>query len=818
MSARKGVLSHRLAGKFIRSVLARVVRTWQVNVEHVGRLAEIFTSVSCRRLKRLALSRCWSCWTSYTVNAKSVSLQVKAYDKRKLVVIQHLLKRMSMRALSLAMCRWCSFASDARAEESQQQRSLEVKRLSLSFSLALSFCSRCVKRMVRQTLRASLYCWIDNVAQTRTARRHTLKLLARWHQTVTIISFFSWRDFVCQMATAKAKRNHLKVVISRIFLGMCREALASAFLALEQACYTSSCSKYKQLKIEAAVQRLMRGSLVACIHEWLEHVAANRRTRSLVVAKLLKRSLREAFLLWHETVVDSIRQQILILRIVVRVQLRLAVWTIGSWFQHVAAGKRLRIAGRRLELRIKNAGMFAAFQWWQENIAEKKILIPVLRRAHHDLTRNHVRSTAEEVRKRKWMGRIVARMLCRSLSSVMDLWQRSVSAARQERAEKERRQSIISRILRRMVNQAQAAALERWITNVSELARQRNIMDRILRRMLNAKISAGPTAVGVIAACSSESYVSYVHPESFRFACGCRRVDVWLKVRFRWAAYEQWHYNVAEKKKVHEEAIMCWGACPRGTRWVIHPPPDFSTTLKVAGRWVNRCVARTTDAWHEYTVEEARKRNEMALKLQRLQKRGLVLAKDLWHKHVLSSLQERAEEEWRSAVMQRVVKRRMYAAVATSIFRWCENVRELRRQRGVMERVALRMKNAGMFAAFQWWRESTTETKAMRARDTELQILVAEKQLAHEATALVSQQQARIKEMEEDLATLREACAELQQKGRCMKEERMWAQERVEDEVTVLEGSLVDLERHYAALQVRSNGCIYTSVRHRLYV
>jgi hypothetical protein len=182
------------------------------------------------------------------------------------------------------------------------------------------------------------------------------------------------------------------VVISRIFLGMCREALASAFLALEQACYTSSCSKYKQLKIEAAVQRLMRGSLVACIHEWLEHVAANRRTRSLVVAKLLKRSLREAFLLWHETVVDSIRQQILILRIVVRVQLRLAVWTIGSWFQHVAAGKRLRIAGRRLELRMKNAGMFAAFQWWQENIAEKKILIPVLRRAHHDLT--HSKSCA----------------------------------------------------------------------------------------------------------------------------------------------------------------------------------------------------------------------------------------------------------------------------------------------------------------------------------------------------------------------------------------------------------------------------------------
>ena len=93
--------------------------------------------------------------------------------------------------------------------------------------------------------------------------------------------------------------------------------------------------------------------------------------------------------------------------------------------------------------------------------------------------------TAQEVRKRDLMGRIVARMLQRSLSFAMDLWQQHVSSARR----------------------AQIVALERWIASVSELARQRSIMDRILRRMLDAKMTAGQTAVGVLAACLSDPCV-----------------------------------------------------------------------------------------------------------------------------------------------------------------------------------------------------------------------------------------------------------------------------------------------------------------------
>ena len=70
--------------------------------------------------------------------------------------------------------------------------------------------------------------------------------------------------------------------------------------------------------------------------------------------------------------------------------------------------------------------------------------------------------------------------------------------------------------------------------------------------------------------------------------------------------------------------------------------------------------------------------------------------------------------------MQRVVKRMLHAAVAASVSRWCDSVRELHQQRGIMERVALRMKNAGMFTALQRWRENCAEKKAMVAKSTKV--------------------------------------------------------------------------------------------------
>jgi len=65
-----------------------------------------------------------------------------------------------------------------------------------------------------------------------------------------------------------------------------------------------------------------------------------------------------------------------------------------------------------------------------------------------------------------------------------------LGSARAHGAE-ERRQNIMLRIVKWMLNQAKAAAFERWKAIVFELVRQRCIMGRILRHMLKRKMSAG---------------------------------------------------------------------------------------------------------------------------------------------------------------------------------------------------------------------------------------------------------------------------------------------------------------------------------------
>ena len=138
--------------------------------------------------------------------------------------------------------------------------------------------------------------------------------------------------------------------------------------------------------------------------------------------------------------------------------------------------------------------------------------------------------------------------------------------------------------------------------------------------------------------------------------------------------------------------------------------------MKVVGRWVNQVVALTIDKWHEHTVAEARRRNLLARTVQRMQQRCSVLALDLWHAHVLGAMQERADEARRSVFVQRVIGRMMHAALASGFGRWCDNARELHRQRGVMGRVVLRMKTTGMCAALQRWREALREQKAVYSK------------------------------------------------------------------------------------------------------
>ena len=172
---------------------------------------------------------------------------------------------------------------------------------------------------------------------------------------------------------------------------------------------------------------------------------------------------------------------------------------MDAWHGSMVEEARKRTLMQRAALRMKRGGMFAAFARWQENIREKRAMVAkslrVLMRWRKQAAVRCLgvwrRLTAEEVQKGQLMGKIIRRMLHRSLSFAMDLWKQNVQALQQEQAEEGRRQDIMLRVVKRMLNQAKALAFEQWKATVCELARQHGIMERILRRMLNRKMSAG---------------------------------------------------------------------------------------------------------------------------------------------------------------------------------------------------------------------------------------------------------------------------------------------------------------------------------------
>ena len=124
------------------------------------------------------------------------------------------------------------------------------------------------------------------------------------------------------------------------------------------------------------------------------------------------------------------------------------------------------------------------------------------------------------------------------------------------------------------------------------------------------------------------------------------------------AAFEYWHGSAVENKIT------------------------AAKVNKVISRWVNHYVGQAMHAWHFYTEEEARKRN-----------------------------QEHAKEQRGKAVMRRVVKRMQHATLASGLLRWWTHVEELRRQQGILERVASRMRNGTVCKAFARWDENAKELR-----------------------------------------------------------------------------------------------------------
>ncbi len=256
-------------------------------------------------------------------------------------------------------------------------------------------------------------------------------------------------------------------------------------------------------------------ALSRAVKEWSNTARRQRqlsRTTLRVVQKMLNRAQAGAFGQWTATVRKQARKR--------------------------GAEERKQVLMQKVMKQMQHKGLAAALSRWQENVHELKAMAgktrKVMMRLRHQAAAScllawHDDALQEKQRKLKSL-RAVQKMLNRAQVGAFGRWLATAREQAMERGAEERKQVVMRRVLQRMAlrmrnagickayatwaenaaeamrlklkakmvvrrfwNQAQAGALERWRTNVSELARQRGIMDRILRRMFKANVAAGET-------------------------------------------------------------------------------------------------------------------------------------------------------------------------------------------------------------------------------------------------------------------------------------------------------------------------------------
>ena len=674
----------------------------------------------------LALMRGWSGWMACVARAK-------ADDQRKRVV-QHIARRLSLRAVSLALCRWCAFASDARTEQAQQQCSLEGKR-------------RCIKRILQQVLVASLNCWIDHVTQARATRQKTRVVAARWN----------------------------------------REGLAAAFVSWEHVCYTSSYVKYTNAKIGAAVQKWARGSLTTSWCEWLEHVSENKRIRSVmsrhlwrvmnktvcaafsclvqhchhernarkdriaeerntrivakvmkrklakrtaasiycwkafvfdaryiryitaksmkmaarvilahlsnalevwrdrvcqqqqvfkIISELLNRPLRDALVHWHEAVVESIRHQTLLLRLAAR----LAAWAIGSWCFQVVERKCMKAAARRVVLRVLAARLARAVWAWKHRWSVDKQVRKRCRQILHRWMKSSMGSVMAAWRCNGELSKC-QRVQLRELETRTRLaiekrayitWYQHASELRQEQAQYEHHQRVIAKVVRRWVSMLMRIVWMKWDDQVVETRRQRLIMKKMAARLKDCEVY--------------KAYVSWA--ENVEEVRGRRRVLKRMALKRNYMlinkGWKSWKRSSCASTR--QRAVM----------------------RKVARRIMNSRAYWALNGWRQLTARMSRYRQVLLKVLHRMKHNLAARCMLCWVDHTV-----------RAVRLYRIIAKWMHAAQGCVWFRWLDYVSALQRQRSVDDK-ALRRRTAEALArawtAWVEWRHHVYEEARRRSK------------------------------------------------------------------------------------------------------
>ena len=145
------------------------------------------------------------------------------------------------------------------------------------------------------------------------------------------------------------------------------------------------------------------------------------------------------------------------------------------------------------------------------------------------------------------LGSVIARSKRRQLSMSFSQFTMKVREEQQERAEDQRRQHIMSKIVRRLMNASISAAFDRWRSNVHEGQQLKAKARKVVQRMINGCLVA-----------TFQAWLEHTTAQARRRAL-MQRMAAKMLLRELSAAFDRWSENVSEPRRsegIEEEGLV----------------------------------------------------------------------------------------------------------------------------------------------------------------------------------------------------------------------------------------------------------------------
>ena len=128
--------------------------------------------------------------------------------------------------------------------------------------------------------------------------------------------------------------------------------------------------------------------------------------------------------------------------------------------------------------------------------------------------------------------------------------------------------------------------------------------------------------------------------------------------------------------------------------------------LKVLKRWQHRTATMMFLAWHHLWRHASDLRRVSCRAVARCRRLVVAKAYHTWMRVVQDVVKGRAEEEQKQATMRRVGMSLLRRAERVAFNTWLQHAGLLRHQRGVLQKMTLRIQNITAFKAFCSWHDS----------------------------------------------------------------------------------------------------------------